>query len=101
MHTVRSWSPAQKAYQTDCGHRQGYGRGRAIHKSDGGLTMVSFWVVKNTGQNDIVLEKSQKGNSQSNGAADNAGRQEGCFVPGKMRVEELVRRIDHRHVSAR
>ena len=52
------------------------GCGRAILKSDGEPSIVALQeVVKNVRQSDTILENSPKGDSQSNGAAENAMRE--------------------------
>ena len=56
--------------------------------------------VKNSRQSDTILENSPKGDSQSNGAAENAVREaEGMIGTWKMSVgEKLKAVIDNKHV---
>ena len=49
------------------------GCGRAVFKSDGEPAMVAMYEAgKNARQSDTIFENSQKGDSQSSGAAGNA-----------------------------
>ena len=79
----------------------GCGSGRAILKSDGEQAFVARQeAVKNSRQSDTILENSPKGNSQSNGAAENAVREaEGTNRTWKMSVEEQLKAVmDNKHV---
>ena len=52
------------------------GCGRAILKSDGEPSIVALQeAVKSVSMSDTILENSPKGDSQSNGAAENAVRE--------------------------
>ena len=77
------------------------GCGRAILKSDGEPSIVALQeAVKNVRQSDTILENSPKGDSQSNGAAENAVREaEGMIRTWKVFVQDkLSIVIDNRHV---
>ena len=70
-------------------------------KSDGErATVAPHEAVKNSMQSDTILENSPKGDSQSNGAAENAVREaEGMKRTRKMSVEEKFRAVvDNKHV---
>ena len=75
--------------------------GRAKLKSDGEPAIVALQEAgKNSRQSGTILENSPKGDSQSNGAAENAVREEeGMKRTGKMSVEEELKAvIDNKHV---
>ena len=79
----------------------GSGCGRAILKSGGELAIVALQeAVKNSRQSDTILENSQEGDSQSNGAAENVVREaEGMIRTWKMSVEEKLKAvIEKKHV---
>ena len=72
-----------------------------ILKSDGEPAIVAVQeAVKNSRQSDTILENSPKGDSQSNGAEENAVREaEGMIRTWKMSVEEKLKAvIDNKHV---
>ena len=75
--------------------------GRAISKSDGQPSIVALQeVVKHVRQSDTILENSPKGDSQANGAAENAVREaEGMIRAWKVFVQDkLSIVIDNKHV---
>ena len=77
------------------------GCGRAILKSDGEPSIVALQeAVKNVRQSDTILDNSPKGDSQSNGAAENAVREaEGMIRKWKVFVQDkLSIVIDNKHV---
>ena len=79
----------------------GCGCGRAILKSDGEpATVARQEAVNKTRQSGTMLENSPKGDSQSNGAAENEVRKtEGVIRMWKMSVEEMLKAvIDNKHV---
>ena len=59
--------------------------------------------MKNSRQGDTILENSPKGDSQSNGAAENAVREaEGMIRTWKVYVEEKLKAVmDSKHVLFR
>ena len=79
----------------------GCGCGRAILKSYGEPAIVALQeAVKNSRQSDTILENSPKGDSQSNGAAENAESEaEGMIRTWRMCVEEKLKAvIDNKQV---
>ena len=68
----------------------GCGCCRATPKSDGEPATVALQeAVKNSRQSDAILENSPNGDSQSNGAAEDAVREaEGMIRTWKISVEE-------------
>ena len=79
----------------------GCGCGRATFKGDGKPAIVPLQeAVKNSRQSDTILENSPKGDSQSNGAAENAvSEAEGMIRTWKMYVEEKLKAVvDTKHV---
>ena len=78
----------------------GAGCGRAKLNSDGDLAIVALQGAVKTRQSDTRIENSPKGESQSNGAAENAVREEEEMIrTWKMSVEEELKAvIDNKHV---
>ena len=77
------------------------GCGRSILKSDGEPAIVALQeAIVRSRQSETIVENSPKGDSQSNGAAENAVREtEGMIRTWKVYVEErLGTRLDNRHV---
>ena len=87
--------------KTVAGFMSGCGCRRAKLKSDGEPAIVALQsAVKTSRQSDTLLENSPKGDSQSNGGAEDAVREaEGMIRTWKVYVEEKLKAvIDNQHV---